>query len=308
MADALGVDDSEERVVDRRDASRAVRGRRRFSVSYANGGRLDLGRRTAVMGVINATPDSFSDGGRNLDPAKARDTALEMVDDGADLIDVGGESTRPRAAAVDQAEQIRRVIPAIEAIRRETDVRISVDTTQAAVARRAFDAGADMLNDVSALADPAMLPLLLTCRAPAVLMHMRGTPSTMQQQTDYDDVVTRVIDFLRDRSDRAIDAGLTDDKILLDPGIGFGKSTAGNLEILRRLTEFQTLCRPILIGASRKRFIGAILDLPVEERLEGSLALAAFAVAGGAHVVRVHDVRATTRVVRMIDAIHDEEQ
>jgi len=305
MIDARGVGDSGGRVGERRDVSREPAVRPRFEVTFADGGRLELGRRTALMGVINVTPDSFSDAGRHLDPGPAKETALRMVEDGVDLIDVGGESTRPRATPVDVDQEIRRVIPVIEAIRRETDVRISVDTMKAAVARRAFDAGADMLNDVSALTDPQMPSLLHERRAPGVLMHMRGTPATMQRDTDYDDVVTSTIGFLRDRMRRAIEAGVTDDKILVDPGIGFGKSTAGNLEVLRRLSEFEVLGRPILIGASRKSFIGALLDAGIDERLEGSLAVAAFAVSRGAHVVRVHDVKATGRVVRMIDAIHD---
>ena len=206
---------------------------------------------------------------------------------------------------MDDAEEIRRVVPVIEALRRETDARISVDTMKTAVALRAFDAGADMLNDVSALGDPQMLHLVSERRAPVVLMHMRGTPATMQQDTDYDDVVSCSIEYLGDRVRRATDAGVADGKILVDPGIGFGKSTAGTLEILRRLQEFETLGLPILIGASRKNFIGAILDAGVDDRLEGSLAVAAAAVIRGAHVVRAHDVAATLRVTRMIDAIQD---
>jgi dihydropteroate synthase len=228
-----------------------------------------------------------------------------MVEAGAELLDVGGESTRPGAEPVDADEEIRRIAPVIEAIKRDLGVRVSVDTRNAAVARRAFDAGADMLNDVSALADPGTLPLLSERRAPVVLMHMRGLPETMQRDTRYDDVVASVVSFLRRRLERAVSGGIAGDTILVDPGIGFGKDVAGNLSILRRLTELRTLGCPIVIGASRKSFIGAVLDAPVGRRLEGSLAVAAFASAQGAHVVRAHDVAETVRVVRMIDAIRD---
>jgi dihydropteroate synthase len=206
---------------------------------------------------------------------------------------------------VDDAEETRRVVPVIEAIKRELNVRVSVDTMKATVARRAFDAGADMLNDISALSDPKMLPLLRERRAPAVLMHMRGTPATMQNDTGYDDLVGSVVDFLKERLDRAIAGGVAGDKILVDPGVGFGKAAAGNLSILRQLSALEAVGKPILIGASRKSFIGAVLDLPADDRLEGSLAVAAFASAQGAHVIRAHDVAETVRVVRMIDAIRD---
>jgi dihydropteroate synthase len=304
MMGALGSDGSPRRVVERRTPGRS-RSRTIHTVRYADGGRLELGLRTAVMGVVNVTPDSFSDGGLHLDRTRALQAASRMAQDGADLIDVGGESTRPGAGPVDEAEEIRRVVPLIEAIKRETDTRVSVDTMKAAVARRAFDAGADMLNDVSALSDPEMLPLLRERRSPVVLMHMRGTPATMQRNTRYADVVSSTLEFLERRIERAVDGGVADDRILVDPGIGFGKSTAGNLDILRRLSEFAALDRPILIGASRKTFIGAVLDAPVEDRLEGSLAVAAFASAQGVHIVRAHDVAATVRAVRMIDAIRD---
>ncbi len=176
---------------------------------------------------------------------------------------------------------------------------------KAAVARRALDAGADMVNDISALADPAMLPLVCERRVPVVLMHMRGSPRTMQRNTEYDNLVGTVASYLRERVDMAVSAGVKDGKILVDPGIGFGKSTSGNLEILKQLPVIGRLGRPILLGASRKTFIGRTLDLPVEQRLEGSLAVAAYASANGAHVIRAHDVEATVRVVRMVDAIRE---
>lgn len=274
-----------------------------YELRFADGGVLALGHVTRVMGVLNVTPDSFSDGGRFDDPQAAADAARRMIDDGADLIDVGGESTRPGADAVDADEETRRVVPLIERLKRRGDTRISVDTMKAEVARRALDAGADMINDVSALGDPRMLPLLCERRVPVVLMHMRGSPRTMQRETRYDDLIGEVASFLEERARSAVAAGVSDGKIVLDPGIGFGKSVAGNLTILRQLTALHRIGRPILIGASRKSFIGEMLDLPVDERLEGSLAAAAIAAAHGAHVVRVHDVRATARVVRMVDAI-----
>jgi len=258
------------------------------------------------MGVLNLTPDSFSDGGRFETQAAAVDAAARMADEGADIVDVGGESTRPGADSVGTDEETRRVVPVIEALRRvRPGLRISIDTRKAAVARRALDGGADLINDVSGLGDPEMLPLVAASGAPIVLMHMRGEPGTMQRDTHYDDLVTAIGGFLNDRVETAIASGVADDKILVDPGIGFGKSAAGNLEILGRLPELRTVGRPILIGASRKSFIGTLLELPVDQRLEASLAVAAYASARGAHVIRAHDVAATRRTVSMIDAIRD---
>ncbi len=198
------------------------------------------------------------------------------------------------------------MLPIIEGIKRRLGARVSVDTAKAEVARRALDAGADMVNDVSAFGDPEMLDLVAARGVPVALMHMRGKPRTMQRDTRYDDLIGTLVGFLRDRAETAIAAGVGDDKILVDPGIGFGKSTEGNLTILHRLPALKQVGRPILIGASRKTFIGRVLDLPVDERLEGSLAVAAFACAQGAHVIRAHDVAATVRVVRIVDAIRDD--
>jgi dihydropteroate synthase len=260
-------------------------------------------RTERIMGVINVTPDSFSDGGRHAETAIALEAAAKMVEAGADIIDVGGESSRPGAAAVPAEEEAGRILPVIRGIKKDLEVRVSVDTVKGEVARRALDAGADMINDITALRDPAMLPVAVESGAPVVLMHMRGTPRTMQQDTHYDDVVAAVAGFLADYAESAVAAGLSDDKIIIDPGIGFGKSAEGNLAILERLHALDSVGKPILIGASRKSFIGAVLDLPVEERLEGSLAVAAYASAAGAHIIRAHDVGATVRVTRMIDAI-----
>lgn len=274
-----------------------------FGLAFADGERMDLTDTTRVMGILNVTPDSFSEGGPILAPAKAVEVAARMADDGADIVDVGGESTRPGAEPVAEDEEIRRVVPVIEAIKRELPLRISVDTSKAKVARLAIDAGADMVNDVAALEDPGMASVVRDGRVPVVLMHRRGTARTMQLDTDYVDLLSSVVGFLRKRVEKAAAAGIADDKILIDPGLGFGKSAPGNLQILRELATLRSVGRPVLVGASRKAFIGAVLDLPVGERLEGSLAVAALAAWQGAHVIRAHDVAETKRVTRTIDAI-----
>jgi dihydropteroate synthase len=276
-----------------------------FSLSWPDGERLALGRETRVMGILNVTPDSFSDGGRFADPGAALEAAAALTEEGAEIVDVGGESTRPGAAPVSEEEEARRVVPVIAAIKRELTVRVSVDTYKAEVARRALDAGADMVNDVSAFADPRTIQIVRDHRAVAAVMHMRGTPRSMQQDTQYVDLMASVVGFLRRAVEKAAQAGVADDKILVDPGLGFGKSPAGNLEILRELPTLRSTGRPILIGGSRKSFIGAALNLRVGERLEGSLAVAALAAWQGAHVIRAHDVAETVRVVRMIDAIRN---
>ena len=296
MMGQVGLDGS----VPRASTPRAV-----CPLRFADGDTLELGRRTVVMGVLNVTPDSFSEGGRFLNFQDALDAARRMTEDGAELIDVGGESTRPGASPVEEDRETRRVVPVIEAIKRELHVRVSVDTSKASVARRAFEAGADLLNDVSALGDPAMLPLLVERCAPVVLMHMRGTPFNMQADTRYGDLLGSVLGFLETRTNAAIAGGVAQDRIVVDPGIGFGKSCGGNLAILRQIPALAAVDKPILIGASRKTFIGKVLDLPVDDRLHGSLAVAAFASAQGAHIIRAHDVAATVRVVRMIDAIRN---
>ena len=255
------------------------------------------------MGVLNRTPDSFHAGSRLADESGALEAAERMVADGADVLDIGGESTRPGATPISLDEEIRRVVPTIETIRRRCDAPISIDTVHAEVARLAIEAGADMVNDISALGDPGMAALVAARATPIVLMHMRGTPRTMQSDTGYVDVVDEIAAFLGTALEKAITAGIRNDKIILDPGIGFGKNIEGNLEILRRLPELSRLGRPLLVGASRKAFIGETLDLPVDERLEGSLAVAAVAVWQGARMIRAHDVRETVRVVRMVDAV-----
>ena len=281
----------------------AAYGRTAFELVFADGGRMDLSSETRVMGVLNTTPDSFSELVAVPSPESAVATAARMADDGADIVDVGGESTRPGASPVTEDEEVRRVVPIIRAIKRELRLRVSVDTMKANVARFAIEAGADLVNDVSAFSDPAMLSVVRDARVPVIVMHMRGTPRTMQQSTGYVDLLSSVVGFLRASANRAAASGIADDKILVDPGLGFGKSASGNLRILRELPTLRSLGRPIVIGASRKSFIGAALDLPVGERLEGSLAVAAHAVWQGAQVIRAHDVAATKRTTRMIDAI-----
>jgi dihydropteroate synthase len=269
------------------------------------GGELRLSRRVHVMGILNVTPDSFSDGGKWRETEAAFRHGLEMIDEGADVIDIGGESTRPGSGYVEADEEIRRVVPVIERLCRERPgVVISVDTRKAPVARAALDAGARIVNDVSALRDdPALGELCAEREAPVILMHMKGTPRNMQKDPHYDDLLGEVRSFFEDALARAGAAGIPRSRTILDPGIGFGKRLEDNLALLNRLDEFASLGRPVLVGASRKSFIGMTLDLPLEERLEGTLATTALAVARGARIIRAHDVKANVRVVRMTEAM-----
>jgi dihydropteroate synthase len=262
----------------------------------------DLGDRTRIMGVLNVTPDSFSDGGRYADPAAAVGQAVKLAGDGADFIDVGGESTRPGAAPVTTDEEIRRVLPVIEALPSATGLPISIDTRNADVAEAALAAGASIVNDVSGLRhDPRMARVIGSHGATAVVMHMIGTPATMQADPRYDDLIGEIRAWFRDGLRLAADAGIR--QVVLDPGIGFGKTAEHNLEILGRLDEFTDLGCPVMVGASRKSFIGAILGLPVGERLEGTIGASVAAVMKGARILRVHDVREVARAVRVADAI-----
>lgn len=264
-----------------------------------------LGERTLIMGIINCTPDSFYDGGRYASPDAAVDRFHEIIAEGADWIDVGGESTRPGAAPVDAAEEWQRIAPVLDTARRESHpVAISVDTSKYAVAQRALDAGAAMINDVSALRfNPRIAELAARYRAGLVLMHMRGTPRTMQRNPVYADLLCEIRADLTAARDAARARGVGSDQILLDPGIGFGKSAQHNLDLIHRLGELASLDCPLLIGCSRKSFIGAFADLPPAERLEGTLAAHTAAVLAGAHAVRVHDVRAHVRAMRIADAV-----
>ncbi|HXG52614.1 MAG TPA: dihydropteroate synthase [candidate division Zixibacteria bacterium] len=267
-------------------------------------GTVDLDRRTAVMGILNVTPDSFYDGGRRTDPAKAVDDALRLVEAGADIVDVGGESTRPGAHPVSVEEELARVLPVIRGLRRSAAVPISIDTYKAEVARAALAEGADIINDISALRfDDAMAALAAAEEVPVVLMHMQGTPQTMQKEPRYGDVVAEVRAFLAERMRTALAAGIAERNLIVDPGIGFGKTLEHNLALLRGLPALASLGAPLLVGVSRKAFIGRILGLEAGERLEGSLAAAAAAVLAGARIVRAHDVLATRRAVAIADAI-----
>jgi dihydropteroate synthase len=263
-----------------------------------------LGARTWIMGVLNVTPDSFSDGGRFASAAGAADDGLAQFEAGADIVDVGGESTRPGAAVITVDEEIRRVAPVIEELRRRGAGFLSVDTTKAAVARAALDAGADLVNDVSGFRyDPAMAPLVAQRGVPAVLMHLRGDFQGMHRQPAYADVAREVATELAERLDEAQRAGVACGQVLLDPGLGFAKDASHTLEMLRRLPELAVLGRPLVVGPSRKSFIGRVLDLPAGERLFGTAAAVAACVMGGAHVVRVHDVGPMVQVARVCDAI-----
>jgi len=272
-------------------------------VIWRCGGRaFDVTRRALVMGVVNVTPDSFSDGGRYLDPAAALGHARRLVDEGADLIDVGAESTRPGAAPVVPELQIERLLPVIAPLAAER-VCVSVDTASAEVARRAVEAGAEIINDVTGLGDPDMAGVIAAAGAGAVLMHMRGTPATMQQDPRYDDVVADVRVHLAARLAAARAAGIDAERIAVDPGIGFGKTLEHNVALLARLEELLPLGRPIVIGASRKSFLGRLTEADLEGRLEGGLAAAAIAVLQGARVIRTHDVGSTVKALRVAEAI-----
>ncbi len=272
-------------------------------------GRFRL-ERTLVMGILNVTPDSFSDGGRYLDPRAALARALTMAEQGAALIDIGGESTRPGAAPVPLAEELRRVLPVLEALAAAWPGRsaggplLSIDTTKAEVARRAAAAGADLINDISGMTfDPAMPAVAAETGLPVVLQHIRGTPRTMQKAPRYRNLMPEIAAALRLQIDRAVRAGVPEDRIVIDPGIGFGKTRDDNLTIIRHLDVFKSIGRPILVGASRKSFIGGPLEQPASERLEGSLAAEALAIAAGAAIIRAHDVREAVRAAAVSDAI-----
>lgn len=256
--------------------------------------------RTLIMGVLNATPDSFSDGGLFIDADEAVEHARQMIGDGADIIDIGGESTRPGSEPISDEEELARVEPIIKKLA-EADVPLSIDTYKPFVARKCIEIGAHIINDITGLKNQAMIGLASELKVPVVVMHMKGEPKNMQQNPYYGDVVKEIKDFLRDKILKAKNAGIKD--IIVDPGIGFGKTTEHNLQILRRLNEFSELGCPIMVGPSRKSFIGNITGLKVDERLEGTLASAAIAAMNGANIVRAHDVKACKRAVQIADAI-----
>lgn len=288
---------------------RAIENSRRakYAMEGRSGRSWNLGEKTLVMGILNVTPDSFSDGGRFAGTGAAVKRGIEMAAEGADWIDVGGESTRPGASPVGVEEELERVVPVVEALA-SGGLAVSVDTMKARVADAALKAGAEIINDVSGLvADPEMARVCAAHGAPVVLMHMRGTPATMQKDTryGYGDLVSEVYESLSASVERALEAGIAEDKIIVDPGIGFGKSADGSLELVRRLAEFRSLGCPILVGASRKSFIGSVTGAEAGERLAGSLAVAAIAIMNGASVIRAHDVRATKEAALIADAVRD---
>jgi dihydropteroate synthase len=257
---------------------------------------------TTLMGIVNVTPDSFSDGGEFLEAEAAIAHGRHLASEGAEILDVGGESTRPGAAEVSAEEELRRVLPVIEALAGE-GLRVSVDTSKAAVAERALEAGAEIVNDITALGDPAMASVCAASGCGLVLMLMKGTPRTMQENPVYEDVTREVRDFLAERLARAAEAGVAEERVWIDPGIGFGKTTDHNLELIERLGELRELGRPVVLGASRKSFLGRLTGRDVDERLGGSLAAAVLGVARGADVLRVHDVRETREALVVAEAI-----
>jgi len=263
-----------------------------------------MAARPLVMGVLNVTPDSFSDGGRFFETGTAARHGRQMCAAGADIIDVGGESTRPGSRPVDAREEMQRVIPVIEGLAHETDVPISIDTQKREVAEAALDAGAQIVNDVSALrTEPDMAALVAERGVPLILMHMQGQPRTMQRNPTYQEVVSDIRDWLAERVAFAVEHGIAREALVVDPGFGFGKTLQHNLELLRRLHEFHRLGRPVLVGTSRKSMLGMILDRPQGERLHGTLATVAAAVLAGCHIVRVHDVEPVLEVVKVCEAI-----
>src|SRR5262245_3412199 len=270
---------------------------------------LRIGRRPLVMGILNVTPDSFSDGGQFVSPDAAVAHGLELVRQGADLLDIGGESTRPGSEPVPLAEELRRVVSVVQTLAPQVSIPISVDTSKAEVARPCLAAGARIVNDVTALTgDPNMAAVVRDFRAGVILMHMQGTPATMQQAPHYDEVVADVLAYLEARLHSVVSVGIAAEQIALDPGIGFGKKSAHNLELIARLDEFQRLGRPVCLGVSRKGFIGKLLnDRPLQRRLSGSLAAVCYAMSRDAvQIVRVHDVEETRDAVMMFATLSDQ--
>jgi dihydropteroate synthase len=265
---------------------------------------LDLGTRTRVMGILNVTPDSFSDGGRFLEPAAALDHAVAMAEEGADFIDIGAESTRPGSRPVPAEVQLARLIPVLRAVKKRVRTPVSIDTCNAKVAGTALREGADMVNDISALnGDRKMAAVVARAGVPCILMHMKGKPRTMQRNPEYADLMAELTGFLAAALERGESAGIERGQMLVDPGIGFGKTVEHNLEILRRLSELRSFGVPVVVGPSRKRFIGAISDSPPGERLEGTIAACVLAAANGANILRVHDVKPVVKALKLADAV-----
>jgi dihydropteroate synthase len=256
------------------------------------------------MGILNVTPDSFSDGGHYFELDKAVEHGLEMARNGADIIDVGGESTRPYSRKISSGEEMDRVIPVVELLSKELPVPISIDTRKADVAHEALNSGAAIINDISALqCDPSMASIAAQAEVPVVLMHTKGTPENMQDTPTYEDLVSEILEFLKGAIERALTAGIREELIIVDPGIGFGKTFDHNLQIIKELSRFHSLERPVLLGTSNKAFIGHILDKKAHERSTGTMATIAAGVINGAHIVRVHNVRKASETVKIVDAI-----
>jgi dihydropteroate synthase len=264
---------------------------------------LRFSRIPLLMGIVNVTPDSFSDGGSFYETGKAVAHALKMAEAGANILDIGGESTRPGSDPVSADEELSRVIPVIESLVGKVRIPISIDTRKASVAREALEIGCHMVNDVSACSDPAMPEVLCKYKAPVVIMHMRGEPKTMQENPYYEDVLKEVKIFLRERAENLVELGVSRDQIIVDPGIGFGKRFADNLDLIGRIGEIRSLGYPVIVGASRKRFLGELLNAETGERIFGGLAVAARCYADGVEILRVHDVEATADLLKVLDAL-----
>tara|TARA_Y100001936_G_C16040875_1_gene651484 strand:- start:162 stop:1034 length:873 start_codon:yes stop_codon:yes gene_type:complete len=262
-------------------------------------------RETLVMGILNVTPDSFSDGGLFYNTDEAVSHALQLIEDGIDIIDIGGESTRPGAEKISEEEEIQRTIPVVKQIRElSSEIIISIDTTKPIVAQKAIQYGANIINDISGFSfDNKMIDVVRESKVPVIIMHMQGEPSNMQNNPVYDDLIIDISSFFKSKIKLAIDAGIKKEQIILDPGIGFGKTVSDNFQLINQLNEFCKLGLPIMIGPSRKSFIGTTLDLPVDDRLEGTAAAVAVGVMNGARIVRVHDVKEIKRVVTIVEKI-----
>jgi dihydropteroate synthase len=268
---------------------------------------LALGERPLVMGIVNVTPDSFSDGGHYFDANAAVQHALRLVEDGADWLDIGGESTRPGAEPVSLDEELRRVLPVVEKLAGLVKTPISIDTYKPEVARRAVQAGARAVNDVTGFRDPKMVEVAASCDAACICMHMRGTPATMRELAQYDDVVRETVEYLQERVESLASEGIDRERLVVDPGVGFAKKLPHNIEILRRLAEYHAISRPVLLGASRKRIIGDLTGRPEEARMAGTLATAVLACLKGVHFLRVHDVKEVVDALTVTCAIEKEE-
>ncbi len=265
---------------------------------------LELGSRTHIMGVVNCTPDSFYAGSRNLDVKSAVETGIKMVEEGADILDIGGESTRPGAEYIAEEEELNRILPVIKSLLEAVDIPLSVDTYKAGVAQHALDAGAHIINDISALTfDPEMAAVIAEFNVPVILMHIKGKPKNMQENPGYENVINEINDYFRQRMQFAMERGIALNNVVLDPGIGFGKRLMDNYDIIKNIKSFKELGRPILVGPSRKSFIGKVLNLPPEHSVEGTISAATAAILNGADILRVHDVKEMKRAAMIADKL-----